>query len=106
MTDPVTLPLTIPALRVFGAPVLLTVPHNAPLRGVYLGDASDRYIYFGHEDVPGLVGVFLAEWCDLDLTHPNGERIAMHAAHGPIPSADRETLEALRDVVISTAMPF
>ena len=99
--DPVTLPMTNKALRVFGAPILATVPHNEPMRGVYLGDVSDRYIYFGHEDVPGLVGVFLAEWCTLDLHHPNGERIA-RAFHGRAPTTPIEDLAYLRDGVLAT----
>ena len=99
--DPVTLPMTNKALRVFGAPILATVPHNEPMRGVYLGDVSDRYIYFGHEDVPGLVGVFLAEWCEMDLAHPNGERIADLVLRPCPPTADRETLEAIRDRVLA-----
>lgn len=99
--DPVTLPLTIPALRVFGAPMIVKAPNAPPGVYVFAGEALCGWIYAASNAIPGHIGIFPPEWCHLDLTHPEGERIAQLVATGPCPDADRETLAAIRDVVLA-----
>ena len=94
--DPITLPMTIPELRVEGAPVLITLEGRA-VSGLYLFDGGDGY---------SLVRTSNGTWARkngdiaLDLHHPNGERIADLVLRPCPPTADRETLEGIRDAVL------
>ena len=99
--DPITLPLTIPALRVFGAPMIVKAPNAPPGVYVFAGEALCGWIYAASNAIPGHIGIFPPEWCHLDLTHPNGERIA-RAFHGRAPTPSTEDLAYLRDGVLAT----
>jgi len=98
--NPITLPMTIPDLRVEGAPVLVTKPDGQTASGTYLDShemRADLCLVFSE----GLFRYVDWEFVALDLHHPNGERIAQLVATGPCPDADRETLAAIRDVVLA-----
>lgn len=93
----ITLPMTIPELRVDGAPILVMLPNGKTVSGVYLGFGSQATcvvwangIRFAH-----------ATHVHLDLHHPNGERIA-RAFHGRAPTTPIEDLAYLRDDVLAT----
>ena len=83
MLDPVTLPMTNKALRVFGAPMIVAPPNASTGRYLYLCDGPTGWLRVACEALPGVVGIFPVEWCHIDLTHPEGERIAQLVAHGP-----------------------
>lgn len=99
--DQITLPMTIAELREFGAPMIVKAPNATPGVYVFAGEAPFGWLYAASKAIPGHTGVFPPDWCHLDLTHPEGERIAQLVATGPCPDADHETLAAIRDVVLA-----
>lgn len=97
--DPVTLPMTIPELRVEGAPVLVLRVDGVWCSGIYLAPDTDPNWCIVW--VEGNVHVVALDACALDLHHPNGERIA-RAFHGRAPTPTVEDLAYLRDGVLAT----
>ena len=96
--DQITLPMTIPELRVEGAPILVVRADGHTVSGVYLCEGY----------VPGWSKVWTSngtgmvdnESIALNLHHPNGGRIADLVLRPTATDADRETLEAIRDAVL------
>ena len=95
--DPVTLPMTISELRVLGAPILVRMGYGFIASGIYLRD-DGRGFSVGYVDSRTVSGPH-SDFA-LDLHHPNGERIADLVLRPCPPTADRETLEGIRDAVL------
>lgn len=95
--DQITLPMTIPELRVEGAPILVTMRDGRAVSGTYLLDSGDDESLIWTRD-----GMWIRpnDAVALDLHHPNGERIADLVLRPGPPTADRETLEGIRDAVL------
>lgn len=98
--DQITLPMTIAELRVEGAPLLVHCHDGVTRSGTLVSghewgdDLCTAWVDGGVRGVPwGQV--------DLDLHHPNGERIA-RAFHGRAPTPSTEDLAYLRDGVLAT----
>ena len=96
--DQITLPMTIPELRVEGAPLLVLRVDGVWCSGVYLAPDTDPNWCIVWVD--GNVHVVALDVCALNLHHPNGVRIADLVRRPAAPDADRETLEAIRDAVL------
>ena len=95
--DQITLPMTIAELRVEGAPILVRMGHGFISSGIYLRD-DGRGFSVGYVDGRTVSGPH-SDFA-LDLHHPNGERIADLVLRPGPPTADRETLEGIRDAVL------
>ena len=97
--DQITLPMTIPELRVEGAPILALRADGVWCSGVYLAPDMDPNWCI----VWANGGLHAVTWENvaINLHHPNGERIADLVLRPGPPTADRETLEAIRDRVLA-----
>jgi hypothetical protein len=89
--------MTIPELRVSGAPILVVRADGHTVSGVFLAHDVDGFCAVFFDNAVWLAAV---ESCALDLHHPNGERIADLVLRPGAPTADRETLEGIRDAVL------